>query len=75
MTKVILNKRVVGERVGNKSTRTIERWANDPEYEHLDFPKPVQLGDNSVGFLEEEIDEWIARRAAMRDEQEGGVAP
>jgi prophage regulatory protein len=24
------------------------------------FPKPVQLGPNSVGWIEEEIDAWIA---------------
>jgi prophage regulatory protein len=26
------------------------------------FPKPVQLGPNSVAWIEEEIDEWIASR-------------
>jgi prophage regulatory protein len=27
-----------------------------------DFPQPVQLGPNSVGWIEEEVDEWIASR-------------
>lgn len=26
------------------------------------FPQPVQLGPNSVGWLEEEVDAWIASR-------------
>jgi prophage regulatory protein len=30
------------------------------------FPKRVQLGDNTVGWVEQEIDEWIANRLAER---------
>jgi prophage regulatory protein len=26
------------------------------------FPQPVQLGPNSVGWIDEEVDEWIASR-------------
>ena len=26
------------------------------------FPKPIRLGPNAVGWLREEIDEWIATR-------------
>lgn len=29
-------------------------------------PRRVQLGDNSVGWLRNEIQEWISRRAALR---------
>jgi len=32
-----------------------------------DFPKPVSLGANSVGFLETEVDEWISFRISERD--------
>ena len=32
-----------------------------------DFPKRVQLGPNAVGWLEHEVDRWIADRAAARD--------
>ena len=35
---------------------TLYRWATQPEYKHMHFPKPVTLGANSVGFVEEEID-------------------
>jgi prophage regulatory protein len=31
------------------------------------FPKRVQLGDNSVGWLESEVDEWFEKMAAERD--------
>ena len=45
---------------------TIRRWSSDPKYVAMGFPKPIELGDNSVGFIEEEIDTWLAERAAAR---------
>lgn len=32
------------------------------------FPKPVNLGPNSVGWLEHEVAHWIASRIAQRDQ-------
>ena len=32
-------------------------------------PKPVSLGPRSVGWVESELDIWIASRVAERDEQ------
>ena len=32
------------------------------------FPKRVQLGPNSVGWLEDELDEWIRERADAREQ-------
>jgi prophage regulatory protein len=32
-----------------------------------EFPRRVPLGERSHGWLECEIDEWIAKRAAERD--------
>jgi prophage regulatory protein len=31
------------------------------------FPKPIRLGEATVGFLEIEVDEWIASRIRERD--------
>ncbi len=31
------------------------------------FPKPIPLGDRAVGWLEEELEKWIADRVAERD--------
>lgn len=31
------------------------------------FPKPVSLGERSVGWLESEVDEWILARIEERD--------
>jgi prophage regulatory protein len=33
------------------------------------FPKPVPLGDKAVGWLEDEVDDWLAARIAERDGQ------
>jgi prophage regulatory protein len=30
------------------------------------FPKRVPLGENRVGWIESEIDDWISQRAACR---------
>lgn len=49
------------------SKMTLYRWATQPEYAEKNFPKPISLGDNSVGFVEEEIEKWLADRVAKRD--------
>jgi prophage regulatory protein len=33
------------------------------------FPAPIKLGEQSVAFVEAEIDEWLAARIRERDEQ------
>ena len=40
------------------------------------FPKPIRLGPDSksVGWLEHEIDDWIDRQVAARDDAEREVA-
>ena len=34
------------------------------------FPRPVQLGPRAVGWIEEEVNAWIAARMAARDRAE-----
>lgn len=46
---------------------TIHRWATEDKYEHMGFPKPISLGENSVGYIEEEVDAFLSTRAALRD--------
>jgi len=46
----------VMERVG-APRGTLYRWI-----EAKQFPLPVQLGPKAVGWIDEEIDEWIATR-------------
>jgi len=33
------------------------------------FPKAVQLGSRSVGWIEAEIEEWIVARITQRNDQ------
>ena len=49
------------------TTITIRRWSSDPLYTGMNFPKPISLGDNSVGYIEAEVDDFLAARAAKRD--------
>ena len=37
------------------------------------FPQPIRLGPKSVGFLREEIDEWIATRPRAGTEDPDSV--
>jgi len=30
------------------------------------FPKRIQLGGNSVGWFDDEIDQWLSKKAAER---------
>ncbi|MFO1205496.1 MAG: AlpA family phage regulatory protein [Burkholderiales bacterium] len=40
-----------------------------------DFPRPVPLGVRSVAWLESEVDAWIARQVARRNERPKKPAP
>lgn len=56
----VLRKREVADRLG-VSIMTIWRWEKSN-----DFPKRVQLGSGSVGYLEDEVDAWLNAKAAER---------
>ena len=57
----ILRKSAAARKLGVHPSTPV-RWATDPRYAHMGFPKPIALGDCSVGFVESEIDAWIASR-------------
>ena len=46
---------------------TIRRWATEEKYAHMNFPKPISLGENSIGYVEQEVDAFLEARAAMRE--------
>ena len=77
MAEVILRKPEVKRRTGYSDT-TLWRKSVDPDD---DFPAARRLGQNSIGWLESEIGEWIESRAPVgvtaqgeTDEKiEGGV--
>ncbi len=59
----LLTKKVVSDRV-NYSGNHIDRMEADGR-----FPKRIKLGPNRVGWLETEVDDWIAEKARAREHQ------
>ena len=59
--KRILRLSAVEDRTGLKHT-AIYAWMAEGR-----FPRSVSLGNKAVGWLEDEIDAWIAARKAERD--------
>lgn len=57
----ILRRKTVSKRCDAHVT-SVMRWATNPKYAHLNFPRPVQMADGSVGFYEHEVDAWLAAR-------------
>lgn len=51
-----------------KSRTTLWRWEQEGK-----FPQRVQLGANSIGWILEEVLDWIAARAAARPANGRGV--
>ena len=64
MPKSYSSDRKVGERY-DVNRVTPWRWANDPRYEYLGFPKPKKLGPNTSRWDDAELDEYDARRAEL----------
>lgn len=56
-------------RVMGVSRATIWNWAN-PKSRHYrpDFPKPIKLSENITGWLSSEIEEYLNKLAAKREE-------
>jgi prophage regulatory protein len=63
MPKVLLRLPVVIARTGLTTTEIYEAQKLGT------FPASVPLGERTVGWVESEIDEWIAQRIAQRDAQ------
>jgi prophage regulatory protein len=58
MASALLRLPQVMARVGLKQTR-LYQLVGDGE-----FPAPVRLGDRAIAWVEEEVDEWIRKKAA-----------
>lgn len=54
------------EKLGiSRSTLYAMRNPRSPYYDST-LPRPLRLSKAAVGFLEHEVDEWLARRATSR---------
>ena len=68
MAKKVLRRKAVEAKTGNSTSTIYEKMAAG------EFPRPIPLGKRAVGWLEDEIDEWIDRRLAERNRSVGKVS-
>ena len=53
------------------SLSTIWNWNNPKHRQHRpDFPRPVKISANATGWLKSELDDYIAKLAAEREEKD-----
>ena len=60
MSESILRMPEVQARTGLSRSSIYERLKATPQT----FPSPVKIGERSIGFVESEINDWIAQRIA-----------
>jgi prophage regulatory protein len=58
----VLRLKATEQKTGLKCASIYERMAAGT------FPRPVKLGERAVGWIEHELDEWLAARIADRDQ-------
>ena len=63
--KRLVSKKTICEATG-LSRATIDRYANDPAYAHLGFPRGVKLGGFRKVWSAEEVEAWIEAQLARR---------
>ncbi|WP_420291462.1 helix-turn-helix transcriptional regulator [Burkholderia thailandensis] len=63
----VLNRPGVSKKTG-KSRSSIYNAINPAsKYYDESFPKPIRTGAKSIGWIESEVDAWIASRAQARN--------
>ena len=55
----VLRAPAVLAKTGHKNRVSLWRFANDPK---SDFPRPIRIGPNAVGWFEDEVDAWLESR-------------
>ncbi len=69
--RTILRAKAVKERTGYSRVQ-VWRKSRDPDD---DFPVPVTLGPNSIGWYEDEIDVWLETRPRVSWANESAPTP
>ena len=64
MAKSFSSDRTVASRYGVDRV-TIWRWANEPRYKDLGFPKPKKVGPNTTRWDDAELDRYDDRLDGM----------
>ena len=64
----ILRRRQLEARTGLARSTIYDRLnPKSPRYDPT-FPRPVKLGGNAIGFIESEVDFWIAQQILGRED-------
>ena len=61
-----LSPKLVAKRYG-KCRETIWRWASDPHYAGMNFPKPRKIGMKTTVWDEADLDAWDATFVAAAE--------
>jgi len=67
MVDKVLRIKKMNEKTGLSRSSTYNKINPASKYFDPSFPKPVRLGASSVGWVESEVDEWIASRVQARN--------
>lgn len=62
MAKKILRRPLLEDKTGLSGSVIYEKINPKSAYYDPTFPKPIQLGKRAVGWLEDEVEAWIAQR-------------
>jgi prophage regulatory protein len=68
MLKRVLRRPAVLDKTGESTSTICEKMARG------EFPRPIRLSARAVGWIEEEVDQYIEQRIAERDAQGGRAA-
>ena len=61
MAKKVIRRREVEERIGLACSTIYAMMADDR------FPRPVKIGRRAVGWIEEDINNWLSSKANSSD--------
>lgn len=67
INEIVLRRKQVEQRTGLSRSTIYLRMQNEA------FPKPINLGGRAVGWLESEVDAWLASLVENRDNRKGRV--
>lgn len=62
----ILRLKRMKEKTGISGSSIYNKLNPRSKYYDETFPKPIRLGASSVGWIESDVDAWIASRADLR---------
>lgn len=70
----LLRRQALRRRLGGIANSTIHDWLSPSSPRHdPTMPRPIQLGANTVAWVEAEVDEWLAAKVASTKKTNGGA--